>query len=297
MRGEVAIIGGAGLMGRLFLQYFKSKGYSITISDIRGEEAEKTAKENQVRLAQDNREAIRGADIVLVSTSIDATSKTIEEVAPHMKEGSLIIEIASVKAGIIGSLKGLRRKDITPLSLHPLFGPGVKSFKGKRIALIPVRNKDREVELAKALFEDSLVIPTDPEEHDRAVAITISLTHFINAALASLLKDEGISRLRELGGPNFQLQILLCQALLGQDPASYEDIRRVNPYADLWIKSYKDKIEDLLERMAEGEAPPYLRDLQGKLGKDNSLTKAYREIYSILEILERKEKPQKHGEN
>ena len=286
----MAIIGGAGSMGKLFLHYFKSKGYSITISDTNQGEAEKTAEKEGVRLVGDNREAVEEADTVLISVPIEETPRVIEEVVPYMEGDALLVEISSVKGDIVKALKGIDRPDIKPLSIHPLFGPGARSLKGKRIAVVSVKDIGREADMTREIFGEAKVIPVDVEEHDRIVALTISLIYFINASLASILRGVDTSRLRDLGGPNFELQLLLCQGLLNQSPDSYERIRRANPYTDRWLSLYREGVEDLLEKIADGKATPHLRSLQKSFKKDPSFSKAYDDLYSLLEALEKREK-------
>jgi len=85
------------------------------------------------------------------------------------------------------ALVGLAQKDSTALSIHPLFGFGARTLKGKRIALIPIKGSKKELNLVQRFFPEAIISVISAEEHDRVMALTLSLPHFLNMVFASTL--------------------------------------------------------------------------------------------------------------
>ena len=76
---KVTIIGGAGKMGKWLTNYFKKSGYDVTISDTRHEEAKNVAKSTGARLALNNVEAVKEAELIVLSTPIGTTPKVLKD--------------------------------------------------------------------------------------------------------------------------------------------------------------------------------------------------------------------------
>lgn len=174
---KVGIIGGAGLMGESLARFLKEEGFEVAISDVDSELAEKVGNGLGVAV-QSNTELAKGSDVVVVSVPVQKTGKAVEDAAGKMPKGALLVEIASVKAPIISSLRKAAENDIAVVSVHPLFGPHDTG----RIAVIPVKGETgRIVEfLRNRGFEPFL---TDFEEHDRNVALSQALFFSVNQCL------------------------------------------------------------------------------------------------------------------
>jgi len=224
---KVAVIGSSGGMGRFFTEYFLLQGHEVTGSDLR----KATVRDPRFVSALSNREAVQGADAVLVATPIDTTVETVREVAPKLKRGATVIEISSLKRKIIGRLRPmLAKRGVTLLSLHPLFGPSLASSEGMKICVIPTSPKSRE--LAQGLFPDAILIPMKEREHDRAMAVVLSLTHLVNIAYAgTIAKHFGAERFRSLETPTSSVQLSLAEGVLSQDPSLYSYIQLENEFS------------------------------------------------------------------
>ncbi|NOZ77074.1 MAG: prephenate dehydrogenase/arogenate dehydrogenase family protein [Euryarchaeota archaeon] len=89
---KVAIIGGTGEFGRLFARLFKEAGHQVTITGRSVSKGEKAARELGVEYTSDNVGAAGSADVVVISVYIENTVEVIEEVAPHVRPGCLLME-------------------------------------------------------------------------------------------------------------------------------------------------------------------------------------------------------------
>lgn len=128
-------------------------------------------------------------DIIILATPVSALQSVIAQIAGHVRPGTLVIDVGSVKtkpARIM--LEGLpSHADI--LCTHPLFGPqsakdGLHKLK---IVLCPLRC--RIIDRISQFLEQQLgleVIQATPESHDRELAVAQGLTHLIAQVLLKM---------------------------------------------------------------------------------------------------------------
>jgi len=235
---KVAVIGGAGRMGRWFARYFHNQGHEVILSDVRQEELKAASKSTGAKIAEDNSEAVKNADLIVVSTPIDVTPKVLKETAPELKRSAAVMEISSLKFQVIPVLEKLAKQDVRTLSIHPLFGPGVQNLTEEKIALIPVSDPASELRLASNLFPGVEMIVVDAEEHDRTMALTLSLPHFLNIVFASVISEEDINVLKKLGGTTFTLQLVLSESVMTEDPELYASIQMTNAFTTKYLKKF-----------------------------------------------------------
>lgn len=285
---KVAIIGGAGRMGLWFARYFKSKDHIITISDIE-EKAKIIAKEEGFLFAESNLDAVKDADLIMISVNIESVPKVIEEIEQNLKKDSIVIEISSIKTHIINTLRNLAQKDVTTLSIHPFFGPGARTLKGKKIAVIPVKDLSKEVNLVQKIFPKAIIDSISAEEHDRIMALTLSLPHFLNMIFASTLSGEDVNNLRRFAGPSFTLQLILAESMLTEKPNIYASIQMMNkntyPCLERLLKEARALKEIICHRKQE-ELISFFKKIHNNFLEDIEAIKPYEKLYEIVEGLE-----------
>ncbi|MEM0048954.1 MAG: prephenate dehydrogenase/arogenate dehydrogenase family protein [Candidatus Bathyarchaeia archaeon] len=284
----VAIIGGAGRMGSWFARYFLEHGHEVIISDIRVDKAREVAKSLNVMLSENNIEAAKKADLIFISTPIDVTPKVLTEILPGIRRQAVVAEISSIKSGVLPVLKVVAEQGIRPLSLHPLFGLGAQKLSGEKIALIPVADPIAEKELAEKIFPEATIIPVDCDIHDKAMALTLSLTHFINIIFASVICEEDIGMLKSLGGTTFTLQLILSEAVMSEDPSLYASIQMNNKYATVYLNKLVKKAMDLKDIIENKDHETFIKfytRIRILLSKDIDFAKAYEKMYNALNAL------------
>ena len=193
---KLAIIGGAGQMGVLFATYFQNKNYDVILYDINNDKAISTSKKLGVSSTSNIKKAITHSEIVIVSVPLEKTPDVISKISSLMSKGALLIEISSLKSNVLGVMRDLSRFKVQPLSIHPLIGPGVKNLKGQNLVVIPIKDPDGEIEIAKQLFYDMSIDDMECEKHDE-----IKDRHFLDSWMSIIQvtdKDEiqGEERLR-----------------------------------------------------------------------------------------------------
>lgn len=275
---RIAVVGCGG-MGSWFAEYFSSRGHSLTVSDVRRERASALAVAIGAKIADSNVEAVSDVDLTLLCVPIEETYKVIYEVAPYMKRG-IIAEISSLKGRAVEALRWTSRLGLIPLSLHPLFGPSTLTLRGRGIAIIPVMDEGREIHLARGLFPEAELTVIE-EEHDRLMGLILSLPYLLSLALASLLMEEELHRVRRLSGTTFTLLLAMVEGVVEEEshllrPLLREGISRG------WLERFLTEIEGLKEMIKrENELENLIGNLRQKLNSKGGIKRRER-IYTAL---------------
>ncbi len=287
MGKRVAILGGTGKMGRWFARFLEKKGYEVTIASRSPERARKAAQELGVRSADSYGEAAKEVDIVVVSTPIETTAETIREVKEKLTPGTVLFDIASVKGDIPNALSEAALLGVKALSIHPLFGPGATTLRGKKVIVIPITEDAHLIKYIRGLFEEDgaeTYLVKNGEEHDRMIGITLGLTHFINVALAKTLSNHDIQEVKRFAGTTFSLQLMLTEAVLIEDPNLYYAIESMNPaFRDL-LDEFLRVAQNLADKIGDRKAfVDTFMEARKSLSRDPDFASAYRRFYLALD--------------
>ncbi len=245
---EILLIG-AGAMGSLLGSYL-SKNHNLAIYDIDTSKSERLAlKVGGKSLAELGE--LENYDAALVCTPISKTSRIVSSLSGGMSSGSIIMEISSLKSPVMDSLKEASRKGIKAISLHPLFGPGLRDLKKGRAALIRVKDLREEASLTSKIFPFHL-IPVETEEHDRAMA-WLALIHLIFHAFlkSSDVDSDLIYKLLTTTSDRF---LELAISSLTQSSELTEELISLNPYfPEIFGKFTKALLRKDISEMSESK--------------------------------------------
>jgi len=232
-RVRVAIVGGYGGMGQIFVRLFKSEGCEVVIAGPTEAKGIKAGKELGVEYSRDNVKAATGADVVVVTVPIDVTFAVITEVAPHVKSGGMIMDLTSVKEAPCRLMAEKSGSDVEVVGTHPIFGPRVVDIEGQVLVLTPVRGA-KWVAWLRGILEKhkARVIESTAEEHDMVMAVVQGLTHFTYISVAETLREIGfdVKRSRQFASPVYDLMLDMIGRIVGQDPRLYAEIQMNNPH-------------------------------------------------------------------
>jgi prephenate dehydrogenase len=286
---KVTVIGGAGRMGRWLVDYFVRRGHEVTVSDIRYEEAKAVAQSAGAKIARNRIEAVKDAEMVVLSTPIEITPNVIREISSEIQKSAALVEISSLKSQVFPVLEKIAANGVRTLSIHPLFGPGVTKAAEEKIALVPVSDPSSEFRLAEMIFPNIELIVVDVEEHDKAMALALSLPHFLNIVFSSVTGQEDINVLKKLGGTTFALQLILSEGVMSEDPSFYASIQMDNKFTTQILERFLSNAETLKRHIAERDSKGFTQfyaDTRVSLMKDSDFGKAYEKMYKALESLE-----------
>ncbi len=279
---HVSIVGAGGRMGSWFLEYFSKK------SRTRVSAYDKQALRNPPRyvtLCHSLEVCVSEADVVLVCVPLASTPSIVKECALSMKHGAVLAEISSIKSKTFLTLKKYS-KNILPLCMHPMFGPGASRLSRTRILLIPVRDAKLELQVLSSLMRGSeIIILPSARVHDRYMALILGLTYFVNMIFAKILSKKDIMFLENISGAFFRIQLLLMQGIISDDPSLINSIISCNPYTEKYISEYFAEANKLRKMIRERKDVGLSRDLlsvKSVFGQSIDLQMSYRKIYATF---------------
>jgi prephenate dehydrogenase len=279
----VAIVG-VGKMGLWFCNYFSKKhNYEVLLYDRRKIKLD-SSYHNKVTICKSFQTCVRKADIVVVCVPIKLTIPVIHKCVARMKNHACVVEISSLKSDIFNSLRKIP-DHLIPLSIHPMFGPGVKNLSDTKMLVIPIRNEKREQKLVKSLFgETRIIVIKDPQTHDAIMAILLGLIYYINLLLASTLSRENITLLQRVSGTTFYLQKLLFESILTDHSSLITSLLADNKQLLKHLKKYNVESAKLFAMITKNKKMLEKRINQIKKSYSNKrdIRASYEKMYSII---------------
>jgi len=215
-------------MGTWFARFFKSRGYSVIVSDRDAKRAKRLVLKVHAKYASSNVEAARGSDIVILATPANVISRVIKEILPVLRRNALLCEISATKSIVMPVLRSAERRGVKVASIHPMFGPLAHGIRGRRVVAIRTGKDTQGYKTMKGLLEGANFFLTDQDIHDKHTALTLGLPHFLNMAFAmTLSKRRNLAEIRRFAGRTFNLQMLLAEAI-ADEPETTADIQIMN---------------------------------------------------------------------
>ena len=229
---NMTIIGGTRGLGRWIAEHL-SDDFNITITSRDKLSGQKVGDELGVMYSDDNISAVKDADIIIFSVPIEHMTETIKRVAPHAREGSLLMDVCSIKSEAAEALKNFAPDNAEILPCHPMFGPRVPTLERQIVVLTPVEGRCEEwIEIIKAYLTDAgcEIVITTPHEHDKYMSIVQGLTHFSFISLASTIRKLNINvkRSRSFSSPVYSLMLDMVSRIVFQNPYLYYSIQKNN---------------------------------------------------------------------
>jgi len=301
---NITIIGGSGGMGQVFGRYFKRHGFNVTLL-ARNENKLKTVAENLgVDYELDLKKSVENADVVMVSIPIHSTSEMIQKIAPLMKKNSLLFDITSLKQNIYTILNEVYKiYPINCLSLHPMFGPGIKNMKNYVILVLKVGGTEHYDEIIKELLDlfksDGFIITeTTPEIHDSRIALTLAVPHMFNILFLNLLKrtNEPLNELTRFTGTTFLLQKVFAESIIQREMEMFGEIQIENDkflkILDLFETLIKEYKAIIMNKDTIGFNNIFTDGLEYSK-EDNHFNNSYQYFYEFMKILKEKKNKDK----
>ena len=128
---KIGIIGGTRGLGKTIAWYLKDFNFDVTITGRDSIIGNQVSEELGIKYSDNNKKIVQNSDIVIISVPISSTESVIEELAPFMKEGSLMLDVTSVKEGPSRKMKESLSKGVEFIPTHPVFGPRTTDLKGQ----------------------------------------------------------------------------------------------------------------------------------------------------------------------
>jgi len=287
---RVAIIGGAGKMGRWFAKFLLKDGKEVVISGRNEKKLLEAKRQLGVEVAS-NVEAVKSADAVLLSVPIESFEEVAAQISPHIQPRQIVVDISSIKVFPVETMhKHLKTRLV--LGVHPLFGPGAESVANQNFVLTPTNDEERALaqKIRKYLeARGGRVSLMTPREHDEKMAIVLGLSHFIAIVSADTLLSSDLRQTEAISGITYKVLLTLVESVLSEDPELYASLQMNLPNITEIEKLFQRKAKvwaDLVKNKDRQKFVRQMKILRDKLEKGNpDFGKAYQNMYRIVEGL------------
>lgn len=241
------IIGGAGKMGGWFTDFFASQGYDTSIADPR-------ARPGPGRF-RDWRAAGLDFDIVVLAAPLAVTGRILRELAEERPRG-LVFDIGSLKTPLRSGLEALVGAGCRVTSVHPMFGPDTQLLSGRHLIFVDVGSPEA-TSAARELFAATMAeqLEMGLDDHDRLIAYVLGLSHALNIAFFTALAESGEAapKLARLSSTTFDAQLLVADAVAGENPHLYFEIQKLNEYGLESLDALCDSVLHLRQLVVDGD--------------------------------------------
>jgi prephenate dehydrogenase len=263
---EKVVIVGVGLIGGSFALGLKAAHAARTIVGLeRSEQALKRALELGIvdETATDPRQALSGADLVLLAAPVAQTGAILAALLPHLEAHTIVTDAGSTKSDVVAAARAVMKERICQfVPGHPIAGRETNGpdaaipdlYRGKKVVLTALPENDGSVvaRVADAWRRCGAIIHMlSPQEHDRVFAAVSHLPHLLAYALvddiarkphAELLFQYAASGFRDF------------TRIAGSSPEMWRDISLANRDALLGeLDAYLSQLSNLRGRLAASD--------------------------------------------
>ncbi len=200
-------------------------------------------------------EEVAACDAVVLAVPISAYPDTLARIGPHLGADSVVVDVATVKKYTMDLLQAVQ--PARPfLAMHPMFGPESYAKRGGDVtglrivvtghSLAPEGYSTLRDELAAAGFS---VVEKTAEAHDKDLAETLFLTHYIGQVVAR----GGFER-TDIDTVSFGYLMDAVDSVR-HDAQLFEEVCRFNPYCRQVIERFDASDRQVRDAML-GLPPP-----------------------------------------
>lgn len=240
---------GFGRFGRLWANALLPFG-SVVVYD----------KNNAVNFADDRIKKadlpeVAQADVVFLLIPISEFDAGCLQIKDFLKPDTLVVDCCSVKVHPVTVMQKHFSQTQPLLGTHPLFGPdSVKrsgGLKNHKIVVCPVRCAQDRQEAMEEIFKRMglTVLTGSPEEHDKEMANSQGLVHFIGRGLAALNLQP-----QEISTPDFQALLNINNMVVNDSWRLFLDMHQYNAYTKQIRKKFIHQLIKLDEAIADGKS-------------------------------------------
>lgn len=205
---KIALIG-IGLIGSSLARVIKARGLADTVA-VTSRSSETLERAHDLGLGDSyttsGAEAVRDADLVIVSVPVGASARVARDIAGSLKPGAIVTDVGSTKQSVVGQMNPVLPDTVHFIPGHPIAGTEqsgpdagfAELFDGRWCILTPIPGTDEAaIDTLTGFWQacGSMVDRMDPEHHDMVLAIVSHLPHIIAYNIVGTANDfETISK-------------------------------------------------------------------------------------------------------
>ena len=250
---KIALVG-IGLIGSSLARVIAREGLAGHVA-ISTRSADTLARAEELGLGDsyttDAKEAVRDADLVIVSVPVGSSGAVSEEIAPALKKGAILTDVGSTKASVIAQMQPHVPEGVHFIPGHPLAGTEksgpdagfAELFENRWCIFTPLPDTDAAAleKLSEFWRRCGANIDTmDPAHHDMTLAIVSHLPHIIAYNIVGTADD---------------LQTVTKSEVIKYSASGFRDFTRLaasdpTMWRDVCLHN-KDAILEMLARFSE----------------------------------------------
>ncbi|WP_040301611.1 prephenate/arogenate dehydrogenase family protein [Afipia clevelandensis] len=266
---RVALIG-FGLIGGSIARAARAQGLAGEIvATARSPATRKRVQELGIvdRVVETNAEAVKDADLVILSIPVGACGPVAEEIAPHLMPGAIVSDVGSVKGMVLRDMAAHLPKTVHFIPAHPVAGTEhsgpdsgfAELFINRWCILTPPPDADPAAVEKLAAFWRAIganVETMAADHHDLVLAVTSHLPHLIAYTIvgtADELEDVTQAEVLKFSAGGFRD----FTRIAASDPTMWRDVFLANKDAVLeMLGAFQEDLSKLTRaiRRGDGEA-------------------------------------------
>jgi len=236
---RVLVIGGAGKMGRWFVEFLGSQGFSVEIADPGA------AAAAGVTRVDDWRTTDLKHDYIVLATPLGVTDAILRELALRRPTG-VIFDVGSLKSPLRAGLLALKSHGCKVTSVHPMFGPDTELLSGRHVVFVDLGSAEA-LASARELFSPTMAeqVVMSLDDHDRLIAYVLGLSHALNIAFFTALAESGEAapKLARMSSTTFDSQLDVASRVAQESPELYYEIQSLNDYGAESLEALSQAVE------------------------------------------------------
>lgn len=291
---NVGIIGGSDGLGKTLIYYFRDE-FDVYITGRDHNKGKAVADELNVNYIESNAGLANISDMLIISVPIQYACDVIREVAPFMKEGSVMVDVTSVKEGPSRTMAEVLPDTIEYIPTHPIFGPRTTRLDNQVIVLTPDKKGKWYDKVYRYLESKNMrVIETTAEKHDFMMSIVQVLTHFSFISTASAIEKlkVDLTETEDYESPIYNLMIDMIARIVSQNPYLTYYIQSMNSNGPKIRNTFAEAVIELRDAINDKDdekfmaiainATKHMGDITNALGRSDKAIGALNYEYTIL---------------
>jgi chorismate mutase/prephenate dehydrogenase len=232
------VIGGGGKMGRWFVEFLSSQGFSVEVADP-------GAVPSGVARVDDWRTTDLKHDFIVLATPLGVTDAILRELALRRPSG-VIFDVGSLKSPLRAGLMALKSLGCKVTSVHPMFGPDTELLSGRHVVFVDLGSQEA-LTAARELFSPTMAeqVVMSLDDHDRLIAYVLGLSHALNIAFFTALAESGEAapKLAKMSSTTFDSQLDVAARVAQESPDLYYEIQSLNDYGAESLEALSRAVE------------------------------------------------------
>lgn len=242
---KIVVIGGAGALGRIFVDMFERSGYPVAILEQKD--------------WPNASEILGDAGLVIVAVPIKLTVDIIAQL-DGLPETCILADITSTKHKPLEAMLKAHKGPV--VGLHPMFGPDVQSLVKQVVVVCDGRDEGAYQWLIKQMqCWGASLHQSSAKQHDDAMAFIQVMRHFSSFVYGAHLagEDPDLKQLVAFSSPIYRLELAMVGRLFAQDPELYADIIFNNVESIGLLKRFRDRFDAALQLLESGNKGEFVK--------------------------------------